>query len=291
MDPRYATADTELLGDPTCRRFLMSLWEIGGGTLTVTPAVADELPGNVRRSEGRHWRRVLRYDARHRNHRYDDETYRAIIEATKEAAGRWIAAELAGQGAGGLTAAHPSMDTDEHADEIEARIPRECFRRPDNPSQRADRRIVAEAAALGYTLLATENLGTIKHERTNEWLIRHGHTEGPLIVTVGEAARALHHPTGKEEAALNAVLGAALPDHDRGIERDLRAITAFIERLQSGHAQACAVWAADAMEVLERPAALIARMRERLPVRTRRTEANRVARTRQAASAAGYLGL
>ena len=32
MDAAHATADTELLGKPTCRRFMMSLWEGAGAT-------------------------------------------------------------------------------------------------------------------------------------------------------------------------------------------------------------------------------------------------------------------
>ena len=282
-----ATADTEILGDPTCRRFLMALWEIGGSTLVVTPTVADELVGNVRQSERRHWRRVLKYDAAHRNHHYDEATYRQIINAARTAAARWVEEELAGQGAHGLLGAQTSMETDTLAEEISASIPLRCFRRPDHPNQRADRQIIGEAIALGYTLLATENLSTIKREPTNQWLIDNGYAHSAPILKIEDATKAMH-PNATAEAALDAVLGAALPDHDRGIERDLRTITTFIERLTRTHASVCATWANDALEEVEHPAQLIDNARAHLPQRARKTEARRVRATRRAARDAGY---
>ena len=67
--PALATADTELLGRPTCRRFVTGLWEIARGQLVVTPTVADELPGNVRMSEGRYWEDVLAHEMEKANQR------------------------------------------------------------------------------------------------------------------------------------------------------------------------------------------------------------------------------
>ena len=272
---RRATADTELLGDPTCRCFLMCLWHRAGATLTVTPTVADELVGNVRQSERRHWERTLRYDAEHGNRKYDDTTYHAIIDAARSAAGAWIETELAGRGTGGLVAAQADMHASERAQRLAAAIPRECFRRPEGQSQYADRLIIAEAVVLGYTLLASENLGTIKHELTNGWLMSQGQTDTELIVTIANAAKALETATSAEDIALDAVLGAALPEQDRGIERDLRAVTAFIARLTRGHAAACATWAQDALETLDDPAIRFATARAELPHRARATEARR----------------
>ena len=289
IDSRRATADTEVLGDPTCRRFVMCLWELAGATLAVTPTVAEELLGNVRASERRHWVRVLRYQAKHSNVRYDEWTYRRIIDAASGAAGTWITNELTNTEAGGLARADPDMHQDERADTIAAAIPLSCFRRPEQQSQQSDRRIIGEAVALGYTLLATENLGSIKHERTNAWLVEQGHVEEPLIVTLSQAATALQHTNSHEDAALDAVLGAALPNEDRGIERDLRAVTAFIERLSIGHAKVCATWAKDGLDGLESAAARIAQARRRLPVRSRASEARRVTVTRESARQAGYI--
>ena len=291
VNARRATADTELLGDPTCRRFLMCLWHRAGATLTVTPTVADELVGNVRQSERRHWERTLRYDAEHGNRTYDDATYHAIIDAARSAAGAWIEAELTGRGAGGLLGAQANMRTSAAAQELAARIPLECFRRPERQSQYADRLIIAEAVVLGYTLLASENLGTIKHERTNAWLMSEGQTETEFILTIADAAKALDTKRTCEDIALDAVLDAALPDAERGIERDLRAVTAFIGRLARGHAHHCASWALDALETLEDPGTRFATARGNLPYEVRATEARRVTETRAAAQGAGYIEL
>ena len=269
---------------------MMSLWEMAGGRLVVTPTVADELPGNVRQSEGRYWEDVLSYEIEKKNARYSTDAYQRIIRGTKDAAGRWITAELSGSGGGGITAAELDPETARRARWIELTIPASCFRRPDQANQRRDARIIGEAAALGFTLLATENLGTIKEERTNEWLLDQGFANEPMIMTVAEAAEALHPQSTREAATLQAVLGAALPDTDQGIARDLRAITQFIARLTEGHAKTCAVWATDGLEGVDNPGDLIRSVRARLPMHTRATEASRVAQTRKAAQHAGFGG-
>lgn len=284
---RDATADTELLGDPYCRRFILSLWELAAARMKVTPTVADELIGNVRQSEGRHWESVLRYDLRHRNRRYDDATFARIIAATKQAAARWIEAELEPGGTGAIATRHPSLDQALEATEIAARIPRACFRRPDHPNQHADRRIIAEALVLGFTLLASRNLSTIRRERTNDWLSGQRLIDAPLILRVDDAVKDLH-PRRHEQAALEAVLGAALPTEDQGIARDHRAIDEFLRHLTRTHATDCATWALDEWELLRTDEGLIDRARASLPQSTRAAELARVRLTRDAAEAAGY---
>ena len=289
--PTRATADTELLGDPTCRRFVTGLWELAGGQLVVTPTVADELPGNVRMSEGRYWEDVLAYEMDKANQHYDGETFRRIIANTKEAAGEWMRRELRGEGSGALIAATGlDAQTTRRVHEIAERIPRACFRRPDQANQRRDARIIGEAVTLGFKLLSTQNLGTIKDERTNDWLIAEGYVRVPLITTIAQATRALYPTTTRERAALQAVLGAAMPEHDRGIERDLRAVNTFIGRLTASHAKECAVWASDGLEELNDPWKVIHAARQALPTRTRAAEDTRLRKTRSAAATAGFRG-
>ena len=291
MDARRATADTGLLGDPSCRRFLMCLWELAGAPLVVMPTVADELVGNVRQSERRHWVGVLRYDARYGNRTYPPETGAAIIEAARQAAGEWIEAELAGRGAGGIASARPGMDEIWEIDTVAQSIPHSCFRRADAENQQADRQIIAEASVLGYTLLATANLGTIRHEAVNDWLIDCGYAETPLVMDLPQAARLFAGTEAVTRLCLNAALAAALPDEDMGLARDLSAVDRFLRRLGSGHAEQCAVWAQDALEELEDPDASFAAARAGLPRRARATEMARVERTRQAAEQSGYVGM
>ena len=289
--PTRATADTELLGDPTCRRFVTGLWEIAGGQLLVTPTVVDELPGNVRMSEGRYWEDVLACEMEKANQHYDGETYRRIIGNTKEAAGAWMRRELRGEGSGAIIAATGlDAETTRRVREIAERIPRGCFRRPDQPNRKRDARIIGEAVTLGFTLLSTQNLGTIKDERTNDWLMAEGYARAPLITTIAQATRALYPAMTRERAALQAVLGAAMPGHDRGIERDLRAIDTFIERLAASHAKECAVWARDGLEELEAPGEMVRAVRQALPTRTRAAEDTRLRETRRAAADAGFRG-
>ena len=287
MHVDLATADTELLGDPFCRRFIMSLWELAGGGIRVTPTVADELVGNVRQSERRQWVATLDYDATHRNHRYDDETSRRIVNEAANAATQWIIEELARDRDAGISAAQPTLEDARRAIQIAPQIPRRCFRRPDHPNQRADRQIIAEAVTLGFTLLATGNLSTVKREPTNAWLAERGFIDRPLILTVEEAVKELY-PGAERVAALRAVLGATLPDVNRGVERDLRTITTFLDRLSATHVRGCATWALDEWETIENPADLVDHARGGLPLKSRQTEVRRDQRTRQAARDAGY---
>ena len=88
VNVNLATADIELLGDPYCRRFIMSLWELAGGTIKVTPTVADELVGNVRQSERRHWVSLSRsLPASRRRNRQVASPHRTVENRTKPVSG------------------------------------------------------------------------------------------------------------------------------------------------------------------------------------------------------------
>ena len=130
---------------------MTGLWELAGGRLVVTPTVADELPGNVRMCEGRYWEDVLAYEMEHANQHYDDDTFRGIIANAKEAADKWMRRELRGEGAGALVAVTGlGAETTRRVREIAKRIPRTCFRRPDQANQQRDARIIGEAVTLGF---------------------------------------------------------------------------------------------------------------------------------------------
>ena len=95
------------------------------------------------------------------------------------------------------------------------------------------------------------------------------------------------HPGDERAASLEAVLGATLPEVDRGVERDTRTITTFLTDLASTHAHRCARWALDEWRTLDNPAHLIEQARGRLPRRSRETELRRVTSTGRAAHDAG----
>ncbi|MCY4600816.1 MAG: hypothetical protein OXF27_12965 [Acidobacteria bacterium] len=264
----------------------MSLWELAGGTLTVTPTVATELSGNVRGSEIRRWRRALA-PARGRNSRYDQATYNRILDAVGDAAVAWVRAELATPG--GITAAPRDPEREAEAARIARAIPAACFRQDYRDRQRNDRDIIAEAAILGFTVLATENLASIRHDETNAWLQEEGLSTRPLLVRVDDALAALAPDQRPQETALAAVLGAALPDTRRGFEEERTTVRRFIDNLKTSHARRCGVWAADRLEIAEDVPGLIARARRRLPAQSRAAEDRRRAETVRAAEQAGYV--
>ena len=289
VDASRITADTQLLGSPTCRRFLSSLWELEGHALRVTPTVALELPGNVRAAEERRWQRTIQLDVETRNRRYEPATYNAILKATRAAAEAWIEDEL--DRPHGLVAVPRTVDTDKQAADLARTMPGVCFRSTNDENERNDRAIVAEAVVHRFTLLASQNLRSIAHQRLNEWLQDQGHTDRPLIVQIREALPARSRTAADlETACLRAVMGAALPARDRGAEHDIQALARFIDILKRGHAGQCGYWAEDGLKTAGDVARLVRAARQNLPVHTREAEERRLDTTGKAARKAGYQG-
>ena len=289
IDAARITADTQLLCYATSRRFLSSLWELEGAALRVTPTVALELPGSVRAAEERRWQRILQHDVATGNRRYEPATYNAILRAARTAAGTWIEEEL--DRPHGLVAVPRTVESDQRATALSRAMPGACFRATNADSERNDRTIVAEAVVHGFTLLASQNLRSIAHERLNEWLQEQGHARQPLIVQIHEALPARSRSAADlEQTCLQAVMGAALPARDRGAEHDVRMLTRFIEVLKSGHAGQCGLWAEDGLKAAGDIARLTGAYREKLPTHTREAEERRLQTTARAVREAGYQG-
>ena len=142
-----------------------------------------------------------------------------------------------------------------------------------------------------FTLLASQNLRSIAHERLNEWLQEQGHADQPLIVQIHEALPAPSRKAADlERVALRAVIGAALPTSDQGPSQDIQALTRFIGFLKTGHASQCGYWAEDGLKTTGDVGRLIRASRENLPVHTREAEQRRLHSTSGAARTAGYEG-
>ena len=289
IDLGQITADTQLLGDATSRRFLSGLWELEGCALPVMPTVALELPGNVRGAENRRWQRTIRRDLARTNVRYKPGTYNAILRATREAAEAWTKEEL--ERPDGVVAVQGSVETDAAAAALARALPAICFRSTNEENERNDRAIVAEAVVHGFTLLASENLRSIAHEQLNDWLQDQGKTRRPLIVQIHEALTAYRRdPAERARMAFRAVLGAALPAAEQGLERDVEAVERFIMALKRTHAERCGWWADDGRKATQDIPAAIRGARANLPVHTRTAEDRRRTATVVAARRAGYEG-
>lgn len=289
IDAARITADTLILSDSTCRRFLSSLWELEGAELRVAPTAARELPGNVRAAEERRWQRILQHDVATGNRRYEPATYNAILRAGRTAAGTWIEEEL--DRPHGLVAVPRTVESDRRATDLSRAMPGFCFRSTKTDSERNDRTIVAEAVVHGCTLLASQNLRSIAHERLNDWLQQQGHAEQPLIVEIHEALRARSRSAEDlEETCLQAVMGAALPARDRGVKHDVRVLTRFIDALKLGRAGQCGLWAEDGLKTTRDIAQRIGASREKLPAHARDAEERRLQTTAKAVREAGYQG-
>ena len=132
--------------------------------------------------------------------------------------------------------------TEEHEDTLEAlldAIPAECFPAVNNatiPLHR-DARIVCETAALGGRMLLTTNMGTMKHERVNEWFETNAPkfglpARGVVFRTDTALAADLKRPGGLEKG-LQAAMLATWTRHERS--RD-EIVSGCLKRLKQMYA-------------------------------------------------------
>ena len=286
--PKAISADVRLLTETASRRLLAALWEMEGGTMPVMPAAAAQLPGSVRVVERQRWELLFDREMRRSGIGRDEKSLCKVVSAAGDAAANWMQRELQGEGSGRLAAAALNRAHGALARGIADRIPVDCFRPPQIANRRRNAEIIGQAAALGVPLIAGEVMGSIETDAANEWLASNGHAPSPLILTVPQAALALRPDVGRERLALQAALGASLPESDGGVEHDLPAVRAFIAQLAGGNAWELAIWAAQGLEDAEDLRLAFREARQRLPALARAAERERQGAVEAATAAAGY---
>ena len=266
---------------------MMSLWELSGHTLTITPTVAKELPRVVGRAERERWQKTIHREHDRSDHACPHHVTADILSDTDSTASRWISREIQSP-ATGIAQAPETTDLNNQSMDIALTLPANCFNPSHSDSQFNDRIIISQAIVLGFTLLASENLYSIFHDRLNDWLLQNGYTSTPLIVRAENILPAFSGNEYPPETALSACLGACLPENDQGLENDLTLVNRYIDVLTRSHASACARLALAALEATRDIRERVATARQNLPHRARATERRRLEATSRAARSAGY---
>ena len=210
------TIDSSLIYPMSSRRFLMALWEMDGLKVELLPRTIQEMYGFVRDSERGYWRRALKKEAERTGRGWPPQTVEAVAEATAQAAGEWVNAELGYAGTPGrndsmLRAVELTTEQSARAGGIAEAIPKVCFRGPSKDGHRGDREIVAQGVVSGFKILASDNRSSIRRAQMNGWLMENGLSSGEFVLR-GDDALEQAGPWREQPAhMLEAVLRATPP--------------------------------------------------------------------------------
>ena len=163
------------------RRITAAWHDLDGGTVHVTPTVAGQAAAGVRvwdleRSQ-RQWEEDLTLHA----------TNMTDLERMTTRVNIWWAKQWRHQSA--LYRVRVLTESEQHAArDLIRRVPRAGFTcHPSEVPTHPDAKIVCEALAANGQVLVTHNLGTIRRNLINNWVVNHaaefGHRNTPLIVT------------------------------------------------------------------------------------------------------------
>ena len=194
--PPLITFDTNLTGVWNTRVFWATLCEEIGQPMVLTPTAASETLRRVRLETEREWKKRLRELNREQDTGWSKTAIRRLSTTAAAAARTWFQDEFKKQGAiYALT--RPNSQTIEREEEIDETIDDNAFDlTSDNGIQ--DRKIVIEAMARGFDILATNNVNTIDHGMLKDWLKKPGTKELGIETTIlrpepaEERLRALH---------------------------------------------------------------------------------------------------
>ena len=159
--------DTNLTGVRGVRRFWGTLCEMAKQPLYLTPTASSETLRRVRLEVQRETEKAL--NARRKKGETLNAVYiRRVATATGNAARDALKDMLTQQGSAYLRTARPDAEILALELEIDDSIPEDAFDRTNDNSVR-DRKIVVEAAARGYDILASNNVNSMRRGILEQW--------------------------------------------------------------------------------------------------------------------------
>ena len=167
--PRRITFDTNLTGVWNTRVFWATLCEEIGQQLVMTPTATSETMRRVRLETEREWTRKLVQINRDQEIGWSKVQIRRLATTAAQAARAWLLEECRKQGA--IYAQAPRHD--ERGEKLEAEIDDliddNAFDLTNDNGIR-DRKIVIEAMARGFDILASNNVNSVDHGMLREWI-------------------------------------------------------------------------------------------------------------------------
>ena len=165
------TFDTNLAGVWRPRVFWATLCEDIGQRMELTPTTVAEVLRRIRLETEREWTKKLRAINQSGGHRWSKIEIRRLATTASTAARDWFRDELRRQGSIYASTSRPAEEVEALEAEIDETIDDRAFDLSTDNGVR-DRKIVIEAMARGYDILASNNVGSIVHEILKEWIER-----------------------------------------------------------------------------------------------------------------------
>lgn len=181
--PHCITFDTNLAGVWNTRVFWATLCEEIGQAMVLTPTATTEVLRRVRLETEREWTKKLRGLNREQALGWTKVEVRRLATVASVAARDWLGAEVRKQGSIYAASPRSSTQTESLEAEIEEMIDDRAFDLSTDNGIR-DRKIVIEAMARGFHILASNNVDSIDHGMLRQWLRNAGGPRLGLSTTI-----------------------------------------------------------------------------------------------------------
>ena len=179
----YITFDSNLAGVWNTRSFWATLCEEIGQTMVLTPTATTEVLRRIRLETEREWTRKLKELNREETIGWSRAEVRRLATVAAVAARDWFTAEVKKQGAIYAQSPRRNAEIEDLEAEIEESIDDRAFDLSTDNGVR-DRKIVIEAMARGFDILASNNVNSIDHGMLREWLMTTGDPHLGLSTTI-----------------------------------------------------------------------------------------------------------
>ena len=290
QSPRQLGLDTNIMRHPTPRRFFLSFMERTGAQAHLSPTAQNQIIWEVARQEETHWA-----NKRMRQGTVNQGQEDAILQAVGNAAHEWAVETLVQPSA--VINPHVLSDAERKAmRKLYNNMPDRCFRTPGSASTLSDRRIIAEVAAAGVPIIISQNMNSIVQRNVNAWL-REKNFPSPSIMFSDDFINGWLRAGDKKGRPRDSLLldigcGACLPERQGDVEKDARAVFAFLGWMRATDAPlrqtGLLVETSLKEDGIQQMGDRFNRVRRSLPRVTRAIEADRLRRVDQAAEAAGW---
>ena len=288
---RQVGFDANIMRNPTHRRFFLSFVEKHGAQAHLSPTAQAQIIWEVGSAERQHWqnKRLQKGTV----HQGGEEK---VLDAVAEAARRWGRESFMRPSA--IINPHALDDTEMAlANSLYDNMPDYCFQSAGSPSTLADKRILSETAAAAVPIIISQNMTSIVQRNVNAWL-RDNDLQRLSIMFCDEYINRWLRVGDKkgvcrEGLLLDIACGPCLPEHGRGVEDDVRIVSACLGWMcettgaplqQTGILLKSLLDRVSTAQLEDR----FNKVRQSLPTATRSLEGDRVRRVDQAAEASGW---
>lgn len=230
------TFDTNIPAIPEVRLFWATLCQDIGQPMTLTPTSAQETLTRIRLETERSWAKRLRLANDRLSLKWDRVRVRRLSTLAAQTARDCFAAHLDQQGSPYAKTPPPPPRIDSRIDAIDQHIPDVLFDLTTGNGMR-DRKIVVEALAWQFDILASNNINSIDHVGLRRWIESPQGARLQLNSTIHRPQEAEYHLAKAyrkpPEWVVHALARASVTDPDneqKSVRQMLQMMTPFARR-------------------------------------------------------------